>query len=164
MPVDFIGPAGSFSQRTYSLVDVLNGRVPVADLRGKYVLVGATAVALGGRIVSDRNGGSMPGVEALANAVNTIMRSRFYSETQSVNEIFYAALVAVVTLGLLSFATSIRLRVGALIVVGVAIALSGYIAYTLFLIYPPWTAEIVSFASAALLSRLWKPRPLADHL
>jgi adenylate cyclase len=165
LPVDFIGPEGSFSQRTYSLVDVLNGRVPAADLRGKYVLVGATAPSLGGRIVSDRNGGSMPGVEALANAVNTIVRSRFYSETQNLNEILYAVLVAVLTLGLLSFATGIRLRIGALIVIGVAIAVSGYIAYTRFLIYPPWTAGIVSFASAAILALVWtsgarRPLPL----
>ena len=164
MTIDFIGPAGSFSQRTYSLVDVIDGRVPAADLRGKYVLVGATAKTLGGRIVSDRHGGSMPGVEALANAVNTIARSRFYSETPNVNEILYSALAAALTLGLLTLATELILRIGALVAIGVSIAVSGFIAYTVFLVYPAWTAELVSFACAALLGLLWGPRRSTDHL
>ena len=150
--------------RTYSLADVIDNRVPALDLRGKYVLIGATARALGGRIISDQRGESMPGVEALANAVNTILRSRFYSETQNVNEIFYAALVAVLTVWLLAVATSLILRIGALVAIAVAIVIGGYITYTGFLIYPPLTAELVSFACAAVLSLLWKSRRSPNHL
>jgi CHASE2 domain-containing sensor protein len=158
MTIDFIGPAGSFSQRTYSLVDVIDGRVPAGDLRDKYVLIGATATSLGGRVVSDRHGRSMPGVEALANAVNTIVRERFYSETQNLNEILYAFLIAAMTVGLLSVTTRFILRIGALLSIAVAIVVSGYIAYTGFLVYPAWTAEVVSFACAAILALLWRYR------
>jgi adenylate cyclase len=155
MPIDFIGPAGSFSQ--YSVVDVIDGRVPAADLRAKYVLIGATAAALGGRIVSDVHGGSMPGVEALANAVNTILRSRFYSETQNLNQILYAALAAVLTVALLSLTSRPIPRIGALLAIVVAILVSGYISYTVFLIYPSLTSELVSFACAAILAQLQRP-------
>jgi adenylate cyclase len=154
--IDYIGPAGSFASRTYSFVDVIEGRVPAADFRGKYVLIGATAASLGGRI------GSMPGVEVLANAVNAILRSRYYSETGNVNELLYAALAAAVTL-----ATG-RLRVipkiAALAAIAVGIVIIGYIAYTRFLVYPPLTAELVALACAAVIGLLWRSRRSPDHL
>ena len=91
MIIDYIGPAGSFSPYTFSIADLLQGHVRPAQLQGKYVLIGATAAALGDRLASpfihmegtdDRQHGSlMPGVEVLANTLNTILRDRFYSET-----------------------------------------------------------------------------------
>ena len=89
MAIDYIGPAGSY--RTYSFADVVGGRIPPVQFRGKYVLVGATAASLGDRLASpfvhqadtrgNQHGSLMPGVEVLANTLNTILRSRFYSET-----------------------------------------------------------------------------------
>ena len=86
MSIDYIGPAGSFAPHTYSLAEVLDGRIPAGSLRGKYVLVGATAASLGDRVASpfmhhadirgDQHGAPMPGVEVLANALNTILRAR----------------------------------------------------------------------------------------
>ena len=38
MAIDYIGPAGSY--RTFSFADVVGGRIPAAQFRGKYVLVG----------------------------------------------------------------------------------------------------------------------------
>ena len=91
MTIDYIGPAGSFDPVTYSLVDVVQGAVPAERLRGKYVLIGATAASQGDRVASpflhqtdahaDQHGVLMPGVEVLANALNTILRGRFYSDT-----------------------------------------------------------------------------------
>src|SRR5262249_45057105 len=85
MAIDYIGPAGSFSSKTYSIADVVDGRVPPVRLRGRYVLIGATAASIGDRlsspfihhadVQSNQHGTLMPGVEVLANAVNTILRS-----------------------------------------------------------------------------------------
>ena len=50
MAIDYIGPAGSY--KTYSFADVVDGRIPPAQFRGKYVLVGATAASLGDRLAS----------------------------------------------------------------------------------------------------------------
>src|SRR5439155_23098601 len=40
MTIDYIGPAGSFSPVTYSLGDVLAGRLSADKFRDKYVLIG----------------------------------------------------------------------------------------------------------------------------
>ena len=45
MPIDFSIAPGSFAYFPYS--DILQGRVPLEELRGKIVLVGATALELG---------------------------------------------------------------------------------------------------------------------
>jgi CHASE2 domain-containing sensor protein len=52
LTVDYIGPAGSFGPVTYSLADVVAGRVPGEKIRGKFVLIGATAASLGERMAS----------------------------------------------------------------------------------------------------------------
>ena len=90
MTIDYIGPAGSFNPVTYSLSDVLAGRVPPEKFRGKFVLIGATAASLGDRVASpfvrytdaraDQHGALMPGVEVLANAIHVILTSRYYTE------------------------------------------------------------------------------------
>ena len=49
MSIDYIGPTGSYAPSTYSFADVLDGRVAPARFRGKYVLIGATAAAMGDR-------------------------------------------------------------------------------------------------------------------
>src|SRR5947207_12058192 len=50
--IDYIGPAGSFGPVTYSISDLLAGRVSGEKLRNKYVLIGATAASLGDRVAS----------------------------------------------------------------------------------------------------------------
>ena len=47
---------------------------------------------------ADQHGALMPGVEVLANALNTILRSRFYSETGTSSAFLWPALVAALTL------------------------------------------------------------------
>src|SRR5262249_11056129 len=86
---DYIGPPGSFAPQTISFGEVVDGRVDPQKLRNKYLLIGATAAALGEKVASpfiqSVNGGRlrsdlMPGVEVLANEVNAILRGRFYRE------------------------------------------------------------------------------------
>lgn len=68
----FAGPAGSFDQVSY--VDVLEGRVPPALLKDRWVLVGATAAGLGDLLDTSASGGSerMPGVEYQANLLESM--------------------------------------------------------------------------------------------
>jgi CHASE2 domain-containing sensor protein len=80
--IDFAGPAGTVP--TYSFADVLAGRVPAGDLRGRIVVVGATsptlqdrhATAAGGRVL-------MPGPEIRANAIATALRANPLQEAGS---------------------------------------------------------------------------------
>src|SRR5262249_30615083 len=90
MTIDYVGPPGSFSHQTFSFADVLDVHVPPQSFRGKYILIGATAATLGDHVASpfvhteglrsEQHGELMPGVEVLANSMNTILRSRFYRD------------------------------------------------------------------------------------
>lgn len=66
----YAGPAGSFGRVSY--IDVLDGAVPAAMLKGKRVLVGATAEGMGDII--DTPDGPMPGVEYQANLLESLRR------------------------------------------------------------------------------------------
>ncbi|HEY7678078.1 MAG TPA: CHASE2 domain-containing protein [Candidatus Methylomirabilis sp.] len=69
--IDYAGGRGTFP--SVSAVDVLEGRVPPGDVRGKVVLVGATAIELQDLHPSPFPG-VMPGVEIQANLVNGFLR------------------------------------------------------------------------------------------
>ncbi len=165
MAIDYIGPAGSY--RTFSLADVVGGRIPAAQFRDKYVLVGATAASLGDRIASpfvhqgdvqgNQHGSLMPGVEVLANTLNTILRSRFYSETPGWLAFLCGALVAALTIFGLEVAQGRHeavKQVGVLAAVSGAILVAGYLVFTRLLVFPPLTLSLVSFASAGVLGLL----------
>lgn len=164
MIIDYIGPTGSFDSRTYSFTDVLDGKISAEKLRGKFVLVGATAATLGDHVASpfvhlegvDRNqhGTLMPGVEVLANAVNTILRERFYRETPDWLAALFAALVAAAVIFALTitqgrFETLKQLSaLGGLVVVILALS---YLAFKHWLIFPPVVPSLISLATAAPL-------------
>ncbi|XAY04944.1 hypothetical protein DSM112329_01782 [Paraconexibacter sp. AEG42_29] len=71
--IDFPGPAGTI--REVSFVDVLDGRVPAAALRGRIVVVGATAPSLGDTHTTSvsRRDDAMSGPELQAAAVVTLL-------------------------------------------------------------------------------------------
>src|SRR5262245_33947212 len=50
--LDYVGPGGSFAGQTYSFADLLEGKIGQDKLRDKYVLIGATAAALGDRMAT----------------------------------------------------------------------------------------------------------------
>ncbi|MBZ5619794.1 MAG: CHASE2 domain-containing protein [Acidobacteriia bacterium] len=167
MTIDYIGPAGSFGPDTYSLADVVQGSEPASKFRGKYVLIGATAASLGDRVSSpfvhqtdehaDQHGSLMPGVEVLANAVNTILRSRFYSETSGWSALFWAALIALATLGLLEAAqggAEFLKQLAALAGAALAILVASYFIFTRWLVFPPLVPGMVACASAGILALL----------
>lgn len=64
----YAGPAGTFGRLSY--VDVLRGEVPTDLLKGRWVLIGATAVGLGDNIQTPYS--IMPGVEYQANVLESL--------------------------------------------------------------------------------------------
>ncbi|HEV7799334.1 MAG TPA: ATP-binding protein, partial [Pyrinomonadaceae bacterium] len=167
MAIDYVGPPGSFSHQTYSFAEVLDGRVPPQSFRGKYVLIGATAATLGDNVATpfvhgdgvagQQHGELMPGVEVLANSLNTILRSRFYREIPDWLVALLAALIAATVLGSLALAQG-RFESGKqlLVLFGLLaiILIASYVAFVHFFIVPPIMAALVSFASAAPLALL----------
>jgi signal transduction histidine kinase/CHASE2 domain-containing sensor protein len=167
MIIDYLGSAGSFGQYTYSFADVLDGLVPKEKLRAKIVLIGATASSLGDHVASpftqlesddgNQNGAFMPGVQVLANAVDTILRARFCRETPDWLALVCSALVASLIVGLLGIAQgrfeTIK-QVGALIVFLAALLLSSYASFKYWLIVPPLVPMLISFIVATPLTLL----------
>jgi signal transduction histidine kinase/CHASE2 domain-containing sensor protein len=164
MTIDYIGPAGSFGPVTYSLSDVLAGSVPAEKLRGKFVLIGATAASLGDRVASpfvrytdaraDQHGALMPGVEVLANAIHVILSSRYYTEPSDAATFLWGATVALLTLLLLEWAQGGReflKQLGVLAGMSAVVMLVSYLAFLKLLFYPPTVACLVAFACASLL-------------
>jgi adenylate cyclase len=74
MMVHFRGPPGTIP--TYAIADIIDGRVLPQQLKGRVVLVGAVAHALGDRF-STPAGGDFPGVEIQATAVDNVVRGDF---------------------------------------------------------------------------------------
>jgi signal transduction histidine kinase/CHASE2 domain-containing sensor protein len=167
MAIDYVGPPGSFSHHTFSFADVLDGHVPAQNFRGKYVLIGATAATLGDHVATpfthtdgaagEQHGELMPGIEVLANSMNTILRSHFYHETPDWLAALLAALVAAAVLGSLAIAQgqfeSVK-QVFVLIGLLAIILASAYFAFTRWLIVPPLVPALLSFATAAPLALL----------
>jgi signal transduction histidine kinase len=167
MTIDYIGPAGSFAPVTYSVTDVLHGVVPASSFRGKYVLIGSTAASGSDRVASpfvhrtderdDENGSLMPGVEVLANAVNTILRSRFYAQTGDGASFLWAALAALSALLLLERSQgkweAIR-QSGALILLMAAVVILSYLEFSRLLILPPIVPALIALVSAAIMGLL----------
>jgi len=167
MMIDYVGPPGPFSHQTFSFADVFDGKVQPENFRGRYVLIGATAATLGDHVSSpfvhangihgEQHGQLMSGVEVLANAINTILRSRFYREVPDWLAALIAALTAAAVLSLLTIAQgrfeSIKqLSVLAGFLAGILGA--SYIAFAHWLILPPVVPTLISFATAAPLALL----------
>ena len=68
--VPFAGPAGHFARRP--VVALLDGRIPVAELQGRTILIGATAIGLGDNLATPLAGrsGTMSGIEFVANVLD----------------------------------------------------------------------------------------------
>ncbi len=71
LALDFRGPAGSFP--AFSLIDLLEGRVPPETIAGRILLVGATASGVGDSFATAFDE-ALPGVELLATAIDNLLR------------------------------------------------------------------------------------------
>ncbi len=71
LALDFRGAAGSFP--SFSLIDLLEERVPREAIAGRIVLIGATASGVGDRFATAFDE-ALPGVELLATAIDNLLR------------------------------------------------------------------------------------------
>jgi adenylate cyclase len=78
MLIDYRGPRGTFP--TFSFADLLGGHVPEKKLAGHIVLIGASFVGSPDSFAQPFGSTPMPGVERLANIIDTIVRGDFIAE------------------------------------------------------------------------------------
>jgi adenylate cyclase len=125
MLVNFGGPAGTYP--TYSAFSVAEGDIPADDFKGKIVLIGATAPGLQDLWAtpyssSDRT----PGVEVVANAVDTILTGQYLCQAPPWVNILLVILMAAIALLILRLKEPARV-LGALFVVLALFAVGVYI-------------------------------------
>jgi adenylate cyclase len=79
--INYTGPYGTYAH--YSMWDVMSGAVPASTFRGKIVLVGATALAIGDLRNTPFEGGgeAYMGVEVHANIIDNILHSNEQGRT-----------------------------------------------------------------------------------
>lgn len=102
--IPYTNPATGYKH--YSYVDILKGRVPASELRGKYVLIGATTVGLGDSYPTPVSGHATltPGVDISANVLDALERGDYLERaTLWQNGIFSAlpVILALLSLALL---------------------------------------------------------------
>ncbi|MBI9047602.1 MAG: adenylate/guanylate cyclase domain-containing protein, partial [Anaerolineaceae bacterium] len=91
--IDFIGPAGSFP--TYSAHQVVLGDIPPETFRNKIVLIGPTTMTLQDMYPTPFSKGfRTPGVEIVANAVNSLISSSYIRVAPAYFNIFLLLITA----------------------------------------------------------------------
>ncbi|MDH2917023.1 MAG: CHASE2 domain-containing protein [Gallionella sp.] len=90
--IPFAGPPGSVRQ--FSASALLHGEVPATEMRGKLVLIGATAAGLGDAYPTPVSGESyaMPGVEINAHLIDSLRSNLSISSTSTLTKWLYAVL------------------------------------------------------------------------
>ena len=163
--VAFAGPAGHVKR--ISFADVRDGRIAPEQLRGKMVLIGATATGLGDTVVTPLAGinGAMPGVEFVANVLDAeqrgLLRQTVSGPTQMV---LGGAIVSLYLLSLLllsprgALVLVILLASGLPLLAWTVLAYAGWwwpnaaLVLTVLLAYPLWSWRRLE-ASLATMTR-----------
>lgn len=149
------GPEG-YSQ--VSFVDAMTGRVPADFLRGRTILVGATAAGLGDRYATPMSGPSetMAGVEILANYIDGRRSGDLIRVAAPGWRFLFAALpVLLLMLGLLRFGPRLNLWLGMMWALLTMLA-----AAILLLGFGLWLPPGIALVSIALIFPLWGWRRL----
>lgn len=155
LPVNFAGPSGTYP--TYSASDVHDGitleQNPDA-FRGKIVLIGATSITLQDIYPTPFSASNpTPGVEIVANAVDTIINAKFLTYAPP-----WLALLSVVIAAGLAYLITLNKRPSLTVtILGVGILLYTVIAYIVFVsqrYFLPTIAPIIMLFLGVILPTL----------
>lgn len=158
--VNYHGPIGTFA--SYSLVDVMDGKVPPEAFAGKLVLIGATGVGIADFINTPFDQ-RLPGVERYASVIDRILHDGHLRQPPWANPINLAALIL---LGGLVTLTASRLNLlaasfiaAAALIAWIVICQLAFVRLHLWLnlLFPSATV-IASFASIALMRGIAEER------
>ena len=152
MMINFAGAAGTF--QTYSMADLMSGRLAAETFANKIVLIGATAPSMGDSRVAPfmhygsgrgQGGQEMPGIEIHANIVNTIRAGI------SVRPLSDAAAFLLALLVMLGSAAAIRWldgwrQIAILGAILMAVLVGSFLAFSRYLIQPPLAPMLTGFA------------------
>ncbi len=155
--INYRGPRGTFP--TFSFVDLVQGRIPADALRGRIVLLGASFVGNSDAYSAPFGSTPLPGVERMANVIDTILGGDFIAEHPPPWPA--AAAAAVLVLALAMGATSGLLPTRAAALVGGAPLLLWAGGAELAFLHGLWLpvvgplAALAAAALSVLLFRYW---------
>lgn len=158
--IPFAGGAGTYPQ--VSAVDLLQGKVPEKLIKGKIVLIGATAAGLGDTLPTPTAGRGqlMSGVEINANILDALRQHKLIEGMDTVPQVLLSLLLALLMPLLLPMVVprwSIPLLVGSL-------ALTVGVCYALLSIWQIWFTPGAALLSAVVAYPLWTWRRLEYSL
>ncbi len=142
MWLNYVGGPGAYPY--YSFIDVVKGRVPASELKGKILFVGATALGIYDMRVTPFHKNS-PGVELHATVSDNIISGR-YIRQGGVEALIDMAFIVV--LGAVAYFLTIRQRLSVSIPATILL-LSGYIWFTYYMFNAgQWISMIYPIMSA----------------
>ncbi len=145
---------GAFSRISY--VAVANGEIPAAFLQDKIILVGATAQGLGDQHpVPLGDGGTMAGVEIMANLLSDIMADRFVTPVSTSTQIMLSLIPTWILL--IGFW---RWRPRTTIFVSLGLVVAILMASAILLSLQIWFAPGAALVGLALVYPVWGWRRL----
>jgi adenylate cyclase len=129
----YAGPDGTFGRLSFA--DVLNGNVPASLLKGRWVLIGATAEGLGDILQTPDS--PMPGVEYQANVLESLRRGLLVTPLNFLAQLVVASGVLVIPLLLYGLPGLRRNSQLLLLSVLVALTLCVVLLRVFYLWWPP---------------------------
>jgi adenylate cyclase len=147
--VNYLGPAKTFPH--YSISDILQGKIPADKIRGKIVLVGATAIGIYDLRVTPF-GATYPGVEIHANVIDNILHRNFLMNSSFTR---FIDLCTIIVFGLLMGLIIPRLRAVtgiffavSILMVFMLINMFIFVSYNVWLnvVYPALTMAVIYLA------------------
>ena len=158
--VPFAGPPGHFQRQP--VVALLEGRLRQQDLQGRTILLGATATGLGDNLVTPLagQGGTMPGIEFVANALDGLRTGAAVHALGGGAGLTVAlGLLLALMLALLVTSPQAALWITALACAGVALAAMGVLK-----VWGLWWPPAAAVAVMAVAYPLWSWRRLEASL
>ncbi|HEX7874376.1 MAG TPA: CHASE2 domain-containing protein [Sphingobium sp.] len=154
--IPFTGPSGHYP--SISAAAVLGGQVPPELLRGRVILVGATAPGLGDQHpVAVGRGGTMAGVELQANLLDGLLHDRLIRE----GGVMAALLAALPALWIMLVALRLLTPRRSLLVLGMLLLLLLGGSAVALLLLRFWVPPATAVATLLLVYPLWSWRRLA---
>lgn len=142
MWINYVGGPGVYPR--YSFTDVLNGRIPADELKGKILFLGATALGIYDMRVTPFSGNT-PGVELHATIADDIISERYIRQGGIESLI---DMVFIVAMGALAYYLTTRLRLHSSIPATIVL-LAGYIWFTYYMfVAGQWINMIYPIMSA----------------
>ena len=155
--IPFMDPSNAFQTVSYS--DVLNGRIPVAQLRGRWVVVGLTAAGMGSELSMpgwSANAPRMSGVDYQANVLNMLVDDTAIVPLTPLAHVLLSILLVILPLALFGL-PGLRKVWRPIVLVLVLVPL---LAFLMLRFGDAWFAPVSTLVVLAIGALLWMARSL----